>query len=161
MSEEKTQASRGDDGDGQTSPGRHFRPTRSRRLPGLVFPNSWARSTPIGEPSPVHGSGPGPALYMPLSPTVMSLKSLGFCHKRGRNKSQLGSERREQPGIERRHRAGSAHHGSGAMDVNVVPGVGVGISRPHPAPSALCPPWSRWAEAGAPICQDWGGKMVE
>src|SRR5580698_7912769 len=40
------------------------------------FPNSVASVVPMGEPSPVHGSQPGPAEYDPLFPCVMSLKPL-------------------------------------------------------------------------------------
>ncbi len=40
-----------------------------------------ANLVPSGLPRPVHGSGPGPALNMPLSPLVTSVKLELFWHK--------------------------------------------------------------------------------
>lgn len=53
-----------------------FRRSRSRIQ--VRGPNSLAILVPIGEPSPVQGSGPRSARKAPLFPSVMSLKHIGL-----------------------------------------------------------------------------------
>jgi len=55
----------------------------------LFATNSAAILVPMGEPIPLHASGPGAASYIPLLPCVMSLKALWFCQSFGVTKPSL------------------------------------------------------------------------
>ena len=58
-----------------------FCATRAAMRAGPLLWKSSASFAPIGEPMPVHASGPARARYWPLSPWVMSLKARWFSQR--------------------------------------------------------------------------------
>ncbi len=82
---------------------------------------------PIGEPMPLQGSGPRSGVIKTIAAHRDVVEGALVLPERRGYESQPGPERGKQPGIERRHGAGSSHHRRRAVHKDVVPGVGVGV----------------------------------